>query len=384
MLNLVFRKPSNLPEKSKFKFIKLVEILQFLTRNSAVVFNYSELFSLALNNSADRPMILKVGFDATGYSLHVGHLVPLIKIKEFMYYFHCKVYIILGDYTTIAHDPGRSFRTTASLKHDIEGKILSLQQQFNKLFAGCDGVTIVRNSSWLTGVKLYELIEYGKILNIRDLLDKFKSTNIPLSSAIYPILQGIDSIHLNADIEFGAVDQLTNILIARSMTKMFNRRKQVAFLMPLIAGKDSGKMSKSLGNGILLSDAPETAFKFLLALPDELFVDYCRSFGIDIGNVSTTVQLNERRKQVSAYIVREFWGVDIGSKPVERILSIDLPAGILTVCSAAMKGTSKLQLKRLIRSRCVRIDGVVVLSEKHVVLKPCSLQVGKQMFTIKS
>lgn len=390
-MNKIVQFKNKNPTKNKPFFLKVQQILNFLCRNTSVVFNSDELFEKCFSNSISNPLILKLGIDASGYSLHLGHLVPLLKIKEFLLFFHCKVFLIIGDMTTLAHDPGRSFKTYEDIVSDLDIKIKNIKQQLQIIFGEYidkEIVNIVRNSTWLAKTTLNDLLIYSKHLKIKDLLNKFKVTNMALSSAIYPILQGIDSLVLKADIEFGGLDQLTNVLFARELTIKCGNKKQIAFLMPLIPGKDNDKMSKSKKNSINLSDNSRDILSNLISLNDNTFIEYFRCLGLKMDKINNITEFNNQKRELSKQFLKDILKrTDIIDYKYVKI-DVLLPQNIVELCIICLKTIkkkekiSKLYVKRLINQKCVFFNQQLIYRIDSLIEKHGKLKIGKELFEI--
>jgi len=229
----------------------------------------------------DKPLTIKLGADPTSPDLHLGHAVVFWKLREFQDAGHDIVFII-GDYTSLIGDPSEkdSARPTVNAEiiaknsetyFDQVGKILDLEK-----------IRIVKNSDWLSKMDFAEIIGMCRHFTVQQMLSRetFRKridTEQPLHvhEILYPVVQAIDSVHLEADVELGGTDQKFNVLAGRQLQEALGKKPQSVVLMPILTGLDgSQKMSKSLGNYVGLLDSPEDMFGKLMSIPDALILEY--------------------------------------------------------------------------------------------------------------
>ncbi|MCI5144206.1 MAG: tyrosine--tRNA ligase [Candidatus Electrothrix sp. AR3] len=234
-------------------------------------------FSLENN----KPLTIKAGFDPTAPDLHIGHTVLLQKLRHFQQLGH-EVNFLIGDFTGLIGDPTGKSDTRPPLTHeDVERNAETYREQVFKILDP-EKTKIVFNSSWLGGLSSYEMIRLASELTVARMLerDDFKkrfSTNRPISihEFLYPLIQGYDSVALQADVELGGTDQLFNLLMGREMQRSRGQVPQAVLTMPLLEGLDGvNKMSKSLGNYIGVSESADDIFGKVLSISDELMFRY--------------------------------------------------------------------------------------------------------------
>ena len=222
-----------------------------------------------LNDSEkeQRPLIIKLGFDPTAPDLHLGHAVVLQKLKDFQDANH-KIVIIIGDFTASIGDPtGRNQLRPPLSREEIETNCQTYISQLSKI-VDTEKIEIRRNSEWHDQLNLQQLIRLLAKVNLAQLMqrDDFRTrfqdaSPIAMHELLYPILQGYDSIMINADIELGGADQLLNCMMGRLLQQAVGMKGQSVITMPLLVGTDgTEKMSKSKKNYIGLTEEPEEIF----------------------------------------------------------------------------------------------------------------------------
>ncbi|MEO1336883.1 MAG: tyrosine--tRNA ligase, partial [Myxococcota bacterium] len=236
---------------------------------------------LALSERKGRPLRIKLGFDPTAPNLHLGHAVVLRKLRDFQDAGH-HIIIIIGDFTASIGDPtGRNKMRPPLSKEDID---VNCETYINQLGLVVDTkkVEIRHNSDWLGKmdlremIKLISMVTVAQIMQRDDFKKRFKADMpIHMHEMLYPIMQGYDSVMIDADIELGGTDQLFNNLMGRTLQEAFGKDGQAVITSPLLVGLDgSEKMSKTGSNSIWLTDAPENMYGKAMSLPDKLIPDY--------------------------------------------------------------------------------------------------------------
>lgn len=224
---------------------------------------------------------IKMGFDPTSPDLHFGHAVAIKKMKELQDLGH-KIIVIIGDFTARIGDPSGKDKTRPTLsKEEIDKNSQTYINQLGKIL-DISKIEVRRNSEWLNQLKLDEFISLlskytvQQIMERNDFKKRFESGNpISMHEIVYPLIQGYDSIEINADIEIGGQDQLFNFLIGRYLQEKYEKEPQAIICMPLLRGTDGvNKMSKSLGNYIALTDSPNDMYGKTMSIPDHLIEEY--------------------------------------------------------------------------------------------------------------
>ena len=230
-----------------------------------------------------RPLNIKLGVDPTSPDLHLGHAVPLQKMRQFQDLGH-NVTLIIGNGTAFIGDPSGKNSTRPQLSHEqIESNAQTYVEQAMKVLDPAK-TKIVHNGDWILTMDLGKLLEIAskftvaRILERDDFTKRYTShTPIALHEFLYPVMQAYDSVMINADVEMGGRDQLFNLLAGRELMEKMGMEPQVALCMPLLEGTDGvRKMSKSYGNYVGLTDTPDDMFGKIMSIPDNLIVRYYR------------------------------------------------------------------------------------------------------------
>jgi tyrosyl-tRNA synthetase len=237
---------------------------------------------LAAAGEAKRQLRVKLGIDPTAPDIHLGHAVVLRKLREFQDAGH-RVVLIVGDYTARVGDPsGRSSERPMLSVEEIERNAATFQAQALRILDDDDArLEVRRNSEWLD-MKMAELLALARTTTAAQLLErddfaKRLSEGHPISvlELLYPLLQGYDSVAVQADVELGGTDQKFNLLLGRDVQRAYGQDEQAIMTMPLLVGVDGHrKMSKSLHNEIGVTDPPEDMFGKAMSVPDEALAEY--------------------------------------------------------------------------------------------------------------
>jgi tyrosyl-tRNA synthetase len=250
-----------------------------LTRNAVEVLPEGRL---AEQLKLDRPLRVKLGIDPTTADIHLGHTVVLGKLAEFQAAGHTVV-LIVGDFTARVGDPsGRSASRPVPTPEEIEANATTYQEQAYKILDP-ERTEVRRNSEWLrmdiTDVlRLMANTTVARLLE-RDDFQKRMAANAPIAAheLLYPLLQGYDSVAIDADVELGGTDQKFNLLFGRDVQSAYGKPQQSILTMPILVGTDGvQKMSKSLGNYIGVTDPPAEMFGKLMSIPDAAMDEYFR------------------------------------------------------------------------------------------------------------
>ncbi len=260
------------------------EQISVLKRGVEAIYNEKELEAkLAKSAQEGRPLRIKLGMDPTAPDIHLGHSVVLRKLRQFQDMGH-KAVLIIGDFTAMIGDPsGRSkTRPVLSPKEIQENAETYFQQAGKILLTDSDNLEIRYNSSWLGEMKFADVLKLagkmtvGQMLKRDDFRKRFQN-EIPIGvhEFMYPLMQGYDSVIVEADVELGGTDQTFNNLVGRDLQISEGQEPQVVMILPILVGLDgTQKMSKSLGNYVGLNDEPKLMFEKIMSIPDELMRDY--------------------------------------------------------------------------------------------------------------
>lgn len=228
-----------------------------------------------------RPLVVKFGMDPSAPDIHLGHAVPLRKIRQIQELGH-QVVIVIGDFTGRIGDPtGKSKGRAALSEEQVKENAMTYCEQIFKVIDR--EKTIVRfNSEWLSKLNFEEVLRLGATTTVARMLERDDFQNryrngvpIGVHEFFYPLMQAYDSVELQADIELGGTDQTFNVLMGRSLQKTVGQEQQIALFMPILEGTDGvEKMSKSLGNYIGVKEPAEVMFKKVMEIPDRLILRY--------------------------------------------------------------------------------------------------------------
>lgn len=230
---------------------------------------------------ASKPLRVKAGFDPTAADLHLGHTVLINKLKQFQDLGH-EVLFLIGDFTAMIGDPTGKSQTRPPLsREEIEVNAATYKEQVFKILDPAK-TKVVFNSEWMSKltaedmIKLAGTITVARMLERNDFSDRYHSnTPIAIHEFLYPMVQGYDSVAMEADIELGGTDQKFNLLMGRTLQGHFGKPQQCTLTMPILEGLDGvQKMSKSLNNYIGIKDEPNDMFGKVMSVSDELMWRY--------------------------------------------------------------------------------------------------------------
>ncbi len=259
-------------------FLPAEEQLALIQRGTHEIISEEDLLKKLKEN---RPLKIKAGFDPTAPDLHLGHTVLINKLKTFQDLGH-EVTFLIGDYTAMIGDPtGKSATRPPLSREQVEANAKTYQEQVFKILD--PNKTKVRfNSEWFNQKSAADLIQLASQQTVSRMLERDDFTKrysnhqpIAIHEFLYPLVQGYDSIALEADVELGGTDQTFNLLMGRTLQSRYGQESQVCITVPILEGLDGvNKMSKSLGNYIGVYDAPGAMYQKVLSMPDSLIERY--------------------------------------------------------------------------------------------------------------
>jgi len=264
------------------KFLPLEEQLAVIRRGTIEIVPETELID-KLKRSIDtgEPLRIKLGCDPTRPDLHLGHSVILRKLRQFQDLGHHAI-LIIGDFTGMIGDPSGQNKTRPSLTiEDVKENGKSYFEQASKILDP-NKTEIVYNSEWLSPMSFADVIRLSSKYTVARMLERDDFTNrynnnepILLHEFLYPLAQGMDSVHLKSDVELGGTDQKFNLLVGRQLQKEFDLEPQVCLMMPLLVGTDGTmKMSKSYDNYIGIDEHPNNMYGKALSIPDNMIYSW--------------------------------------------------------------------------------------------------------------
>jgi tyrosyl-tRNA synthetase len=376
-----------------------------LTRNAVDVLPAGRLEQQL---AGDRPLRVKLGIDPTTADIHLGHTVVLEKLREFQLEGH-RVVLIVGDFTARVGDPsGRSAARPLPSPEEIDANAATYQEQAFKILDP-ELTEVRRNSEWLRmePESLLGLLAQTTVARLieRDDFQKRLAAGAPIAALelLYPLLQGYDSVAVEADVELGGTDQKFNLLFGRDIQSAYGQEPQSILTMPILVGIDGvQKMSKSLDNYVGVTDPPEEMFGRLMRVPDEAMGDYYRLL---LGEEAPTGAPNEAKRALGRRIVDRFHGEEaagageahfdrlfVRREAPEEVEEVDLAPyagedGVMVhipVLMADAFGISSSEARRLLKQGGVKLDGETLPSDALDIppaeLDGKILQAGKRRF----
>lgn len=369
----------------------------------------------------DEPLNIKLGVDPTAPDIHIGHAVPLRKLRAFQDLGH-HVTLIIGDGTALIGDP--SGRNSTRPQLTSEQVAANAQTYVNQAFKILDPekTTLRHNSEWLLSMGLEDILKVTGLFTVarileRDDFSKRYNGNLPIGvhEFLYPIMQAYDSVMIKADVELGGTDQLFNLMAGRELMEKMGMEPQVCLTLPLLEGTDGvRKMSKSYGNYVGLTDEPADTFGKVMSIPDEIMVKYFRLAStlsvdeidsIEAGLAAGELHPNKVKRQLAANIVAAYHGEEAAGAAeadFDRVFKNhdapkDIPefAADLTPNDEGKVYLAKLiadaglaksagEARRLIDGGGVKVNGAAIPAKEYNVdpsmLAGAVLQVGKRKF----
>lgn len=362
-----------------------------------------------------RPLVVKAGFDPTAPDLHLGHTVLINKLRQFQQFGH-DVAFLIGDFTGMIGDPSGKNATRPPLTEaEIQANARTYEEQIFKILDP-DKTRIVFNSTWCNKlgaagiIRLTAKYTVARMLERDDFAKRYAAERpIAIHEFLYPLVQGYDSVALNADVELGGTDQKFNLLVGRHLQQDAGQAPQTVMTVPLLEGLDGvNKMGKSLGNYIGITDAPNDMFGKLMSISDELMWRYFELLSFrplsELAELRAAVADGRNPRDVkfelAVEIVERFHGAGTGAGALaafqqqfqqgqlpDDIAEITLEAGGAGIGVATLLKNSGLcastsEAFRMIKQGAVRIDGDRI-SDRNLTLAAGAehvVQVGKRRF----
>jgi tyrosyl-tRNA synthetase len=362
--------------------------------------------ALATKLAKGRPLRVKLGLDPTAPDIHLGHTVVLTKLREFQDAGHTVV-LIVGDYTARVGDPsGRSATRPVLTGQEIDANAETYVRQAGKVLLTDERLEVRRNGEWLdmTMDRLFALARHPTVAQLleRDDFARRFAANEPISllELLYPVLQGYDSVCIDADVELGGTDQTFNLLMGRSLQSAHGQEPQVVLTMPLLTGLDGvQKMSKSLGNHIGVTDPPGEMYGRTMRIPDEQIAPW---FSLLLGTeppaglgprdakralaraLVTRFHSEAGALEAEAGFDRLFIAHEMPAEMEEAVVTADGGSVHLPAVIAEAFGRSRSEARRAIDQGGVKLDGKPLAPGAFDLpaeaLDGRVLQVGKRQF----
>lgn len=360
-----------------------------------------------------RPLRIKFGIDPTGTDIHLGHSTIYRKLRQFQDAGHTAV-LLIGDFTARIGDPtGKSEVRKQLTEAEVKANAATYLKQLRPIldFETPGRLEIRYNSEWLSKLDLSKILELlatmtvGQMLAKEGFAERYKQgTAIYLHEFLYPLMQGYDSVALEADVELGGTDQKFNLAVGRDLQRHFGQTPQFGLLMPILPGLDGvQKMSKSLGNYVGLSEDPLSMYSKLEKVPDSAIAQYFELL-TDLPLDRLPENPRERQKLLALDVVSQYHGkeraleaqnaalnlvqgagTESDSVPEFSLSGVQFPAKLFYLVSAAGLCKSSSEARRQIQGGAVKLDGekmseVDRLFESPEALSGKVLQLGKSKF----
>ena len=378
--------------------------LELIKRRAVQIFSEEDLDKIM---KSGKKLTIKLGADPSRPDLHLGHTVVLRALKKFQELGH-EVVFVIGDYTAMIGDPSGKSKTRPALTYEQTRK--SGESYFKQVTKILDKEkTKVRyNSEWLSKMNFGDVISLASKYTVARILerDDFKNryeNNLPLSmhELLYPLMQGYDSVALNANIEIGGTDQTFNLLVGRELQRDYDQEPQIVMTFPLLVGLDGKeKMSKSLGNYIGIDEAPEIMYEKAMKIPDDVLFDYFKlTTDMDLDKSKELIEKDivEAHRVYAREIIKMYHGEEFIKDAEERYKQVakgGIPEDIkevkieeeeIIITDLLLEvgfSSSKGEAKRMIAGRGVKLNGETVedIALTVKITEPVILQFGKNKF----
>ena len=361
-----------------------------------------------------KPLVIKLGLDPTAPDIHLGHTVPLRKLRLFQEFGH-QVVIVIGGFTARIGDPtGKSVTRPPLTKEEVLKNAETYKTQIFKVLD--PEKTIVRdNSEWLESMNFADVLRLASSYTVARMMERddfskrFKEGRaIGVHEFMYPLMQGHDSVALHADVEFGGTDQTFNLLMGRHLQELEGQEPQVVITMPLLEGLDGvQKMSKSLGNYIGIDEEPKEMYGKAMSIPDELMMRYFmlvtdmpieEQEDMEKRLESGELHPRDAKMQLARTIVRLYHGEEAALEAEEefkrvfqqRALPTDIPEYAMDAptepifvpqfCTDAGLTASNGEARRSIKAGAFKVNGEKYTEENLTLEEGMIVQVGKRKF----
>ncbi len=362
-----------------------------------------------------KPLRIKAGFDPTAQDLHLGHTVLINKLRQFQQLGH-KVVFLIGDFTGMIGDPsGKSATRPPLTREQIKENSETYQQQIFKILDP-DETEVAFNSTWMDRMGAADVIRLASNYTVARMLERddfnkrYKSNqSIAIHEFLYPLVQGYDSVALDADVELGGTDQKFNLLVGRQLQETHGKAPQVVLTMPILEGLDGvQKMSKSLGNYIGIDEPANEMFGKIMSVSDDLMWRYFELLSFrsldEINGFKQKIEQGENPRDIKFLLAEEIITRFHDAKAAEaaqadfinrfsnNAIPDDMPEIDINVAADGMAIANVLKesslvnstsdAHRMIKQGAVKIDGERVEDSKQVLKSGFSsvLQVGKRKF----
>ena len=356
--------------------------------------------------TANRPMRVKLGIDPTGTDIHLGHSIPVRKLRAFQDAGHTAV-LIIGDFTARIGDPtGKSEVRRQLTEAEVSKNAKNYLNQVRPIldFDTPGRLEIRYNSEWLSKLELEKILELlstmtvGQMLAKEGFAERYENQNpIYLHEFLYPLMQGYDSVAVEADVELGGTDQKFNLAVGRDLQRHFGQKPQFGLLMPILLGRDGvQKMSKSLDNYVGVQEDPLTMYSKLEKIPDHLLGQYFElltdlslvelpELALDIVTQYHGREAAHQAQQDAIDLVKKGKANFATAVPEFSLAPVQFPAKLFYILNASGLCSSSSEARRLLKGGAVKLDSVSITQVDLCFDDPAQLyervlQVGKNKF----
>jgi tyrosyl-tRNA synthetase len=369
------------------------------------------LDKLKRSYDSNTPLRVKLGCDPSRPDLHVGHGVVLRKLRHFQDLGHQSI-LVIGDFTAMIGDPSGRNKTRPQLT--LEETKVNAESYINQAgqILDLEKLEIVYNSDWLNKMDFSDVIKLSshytvaRMLERDDFTKRYQSeTPISIHEFMYPLAQGMDSVHLNADIELGGTDQKFNLLVGRDLQKEYDQEPQCVLTLPLLEGTDGqDKMSKSYGNDIGLTDSPQEMYGKTMSITDEMIVKYFRLAADASDKLLVKIESNlndssynprDAKRLLARSLVELYYDSDSALKAedhfdeviVNKSIPDDIPefqieseTSLVDAVFLSKVVASKSEVRRLVKQGAVSVDGKKIDDASFSLRSGQVIKIGKRRF----
>ena len=369
------------------------EKIDLIIRRSVQIFNEDSLKRKLMSN---KKLIVKFGADPSRPDLHLGHTISLRMLKDLQELGH-EIVFVIGDFTAMIGDPSGRSKTRPALTFEETRK--SGETYFNQVTKILDPkkTKILYNSDWLKEMNFEDIVKLSskytvaRILERDDFSNRY-SNNIPIGihEFLYPLMQGYDSVALNADIEIGGTDQTFNLLVGRELQKDYGQESQDVIVLPLLVGLDGkNKMSKSLDNYIGIDESPEVMYEKAMKIPDNILFDYFKlttDVNLDYAKELMEKDIIKAHQEYAKEIIKMYHGEEKIKEAEERYKTVakggiptdietieidknklDNDYDILSLLVDIKMLPSKSEARRMVEQNGIKFNGTKMNDTKHII-----------------
>lgn len=389
-------------------FLPVDEQIALIKRGASELISEEELRKKLARG---KPLLIKAGFDPTAPDLHFGHTVLFRKLAHFQRLGH-KVVFLIGDYTAMIGDPtGRTELRPVLTPQQVMANATTYKDQIGKIL-DVQKIETRFNSEWLGPMRLADFLPVASRMTVPRLLERDDFTerikagaSLTVTESLYPLLQAYDSVALKADVELGGSDQKFNLLLGRALQEKFGQEPQVVLTLPLLEGTDGiHKMSKSYGNSIGVTEAPEEMYGKVMSIPDALMLRYYELLtDQDLAPVKAMHPM-EAKQKLARLLIAQFYG-ELAALSAEEVFNKvvrqkEIPSemaefkvpgsfieggktiSLVQLITDFKMAPSKAEAKRLIEQGGVELDSQRITDPRAIVMVRYGsiLKVGKRRF----